>query len=114
MLIVYRFLILTIEEHETYSPTVKIDTDNFADRWMLSRIRTTLDGMEKDFSEYRLNEALKKIYSLIWDDFCDWYIEVCKSDQYGENIPKENLERALGFFEILIDRKSTRLNSSHV
>src|SRR5690625_620781 len=98
----YRFLTLNMEEGETYSPTVKIDTDNIADRWMLSRIRTTLDGMEKDFSEYRLNEALKKIYSLIWDDFCDWYIEVCKSDQYGENIPKENLERALGFFEILM------------
>ncbi len=98
----YRFLTLNMEEGETYSPTVKIDTDNIADRWMLSRIRTTLDEMEKDFSEYRLNEALKKIYSLVWDDFCDWYIEVCKSDQYGENIPKENLERALGFFEILM------------
>src|SRR5690625_7114953 len=60
----YRFLTLNMEEGETYSPTVKIDTDNIADRWMLSRIRTTLDEMEKDFSEYRLNEALKKIYSL--------------------------------------------------
>ncbi|HMB98847.1 MAG TPA: class I tRNA ligase family protein, partial [Balneolaceae bacterium] len=36
------------------------------------------------------------------DDFCDWYIEVCKADEYGKNMPKENLERALGFFEMLM------------
>lgn len=98
----FRFLTLNMEESETYTPTLEIDHGNIADRWMYSRIQTTLDEMESDFSNYRLNEALKKIYALIWDDFCDWYIEVCKSDQYGENIPKKNLERALGFFEILM------------
>jgi valyl-tRNA synthetase len=69
---------------------------------MMGRIQSTLQYMEDDFSKYRLNEALKKIYSLVWDDFCDWYIEMCKSEQPGENMPKENLERALGIFEILM------------
>ncbi len=98
----FRFLTMNMEEGQTYTPTTEINPDSAADKWMMGRIQATLREMEDDFSSYRLNEALKKIYSLVWDDFCDWYIEVCKSDQYGENMPKENLERALGFFEMLM------------
>ncbi|WP_234570922.1 valine--tRNA ligase [Rhodohalobacter sp. 614A] len=98
----FRFLTMNMDENENYQPTTEIDPDNLADKWMMGRIQTTLAEMNKDFDNFRLNDALKKIYSLVWDDFCDWYIEVCKADQAGQNIPKENLERALGFFEILM------------
>lgn len=98
----FRFLTMNMDEHETYTPTIKIDSENLADKWMMGRIQSTLAEMNKDFDNFRLNDALKKIYSLVWDDFCDWYIEVCKADQAGENMHKENLERALGFFEILM------------
>lgn len=98
----FRFLTMNMDENETYTPTTEINPDNLADKWMMGRIQSTLAEMNKDFDNFRLNDALKKIYSLVWDDFCDWYIEVCKADQPGENMPKENLERALGFFEILM------------
>lgn len=98
----YRFLTMNMEEGVDYTPTTEIDPENLADKWMMGRVQKTLSGMEEDFKAYRLNEALKKIYSLVWDDFCDWYIEVCKADDYDENMPKENLERALGFFETLM------------
>ena len=98
----YRFLTLNMEEGQTYQPSHEINPDNIADRWMVGRIQSTLIEMEDDFEKYRLNEALKKIYSLIWDDFCDWYIEVSKSETPGEKMPKKNLERALGFFETLM------------
>ncbi|MEX0646780.1 MAG: valine--tRNA ligase [Balneolaceae bacterium] len=98
----FRFLMMNTDSSETCRPTLEIDPENLADRWMLARIRKTLDEVEKDFENYRLNEALKKIYSLAWDDFCDWYIELCKADSPGENIPKEKLERAFGFFEVLM------------
>ena len=98
----FRFLSMNMAEGETYTPSTELDTGNLADTWMMERIRTTLLGMEEDFEKYRLNEALKKIYSLVWDDFCDWYIELCKADGPGQNMPKENLERALGIFEILM------------
>lgn len=98
----FRFLSMNMAEDETYIPTTVIDPDNVADKWMMGRIQTTLAEMNSDFDKFRLNDALKKIYSLIWDDFCDWYIEVCKADQSGQNMPKKNLKRALGFFEILM------------
>ncbi len=98
----FRFLSLNKESNVDYIPTLELDSDNLADQWMISRINITLKQVENDFESYRLNEALKKIYSLVWDDFCDWYIEVSKSDTPGENMPKENLERALGLFELLM------------
>ena len=98
----FRFLTMNMESGKTYTPVVNSAPDNIADKWMMGRIEATLRGMEQDFEKYRLNEALKKIYSLIWDDFCDWYIEVSKSSDYKENMPAKNLERALGFFEVLM------------
>jgi len=58
--------------------------------------------VNEDFDNYKLNDAIKKIYSLIWDDFCDWYIELAKPEEYGQNIPTEKLNTALGFFEQLM------------
>ena len=98
----FRFLSMNKEDGVEYTPTLELDDENLADRWMISRIKSTMADVEKDFETYRLNEALKKLYSLVWDDFCDWYIEVSKSDTPGENMPKENLERALGLFELLM------------
>ena len=98
----FRFLSMNKDDGIDYTPTLVLNPDNLADRWMMSRIQETICEVENDFDTYRLNEALKKLYSLVWDDFCDWYIEVSKSDIPGENMPKENLERALGLFELLM------------
>ncbi|MDR8390184.1 valine--tRNA ligase [Aliifodinibius sp. S!AR15-10] len=98
----FRFLAMNMEESQDYSTKLKIDEDNLVDRWMLAKVHSTIKGIEEDFRKFRINEALKKIYSLIWDDFCDWYIELIKSDEQGANIPKERLERGLSIFEVLL------------
>lgn len=97
----FRFLAMNMEKGQSYRP-IHEKPANLADQWMAGRIQSTIHAMNEDFERYRLNDALKKIYSLIWDDFCDWYIEVSKSDEPGVNMPKENLERALGYFETLM------------
>ncbi|MFW6157247.1 MAG: valine--tRNA ligase [Balneolaceae bacterium] len=98
----FRFLSMNMEEGVEYSRKLEIDQENLADRWMLSRIHQVLAKVNEDMEKFRINEALQKIYSLIWDDFCDWYIELIKSDEQGAGIPKERLERALNLFEILL------------
>lgn len=98
----FRFLTMNMEEGADYNPTLKIDENDLADRWMLSRLHETIAAVNADFEQYKLNDALKKIYSLIWDDFCDWYIELAKPDNYGEKIADEKLNTALGFFEQLM------------
>jgi valyl-tRNA synthetase len=94
----FRFLTMNMEEGISYTPTLSISSDSLVDKWMLSRLNRTITEMNDDFDGYRLNDALQKIYALIWDDFCDWYIELIKSDIPGEKVPKDKLEGALGLF----------------
>lgn len=98
----FRFLMMNREENAVYSHKTDIDPDNLADRWLLSRIHETIQSVNKDMESFRINEALRKIYSLIWDDFCDWYIELIKADEPGARIPAEKLARGFSFFEDLM------------
>ncbi len=98
----FRFLTMNMEDGVEYKPTTQIDADNLVDRWMLSRLHETIKEVEEDFKNYKLNDALKKVYSLIWDDFCDWYIELAKPDTYGDKFDADKMNVALGFFEQLM------------
>jgi valyl-tRNA synthetase len=73
----------------------------FAINWMeqrLASVSADVDGMIKDF---RLSEALKTIYSLIWDDFCSWYLEWVKPAQ-DQPMSREVYERTLNIYEGLL------------
>lgn len=85
-----------------FTPVLDLNPSGIADAWIVSRISVTIEQMNHYFEEYRLNDALKSIYSLIWDDFCDWYIELIKPGTPGEAIPEAQLQRALGYFELLM------------
>lgn len=97
----FRFLTMNMQEGVEYKPTLEIDESNLADRWMMARIRQTVAQVEEDFKDYKLNDALKAVYSLIWDDFCDWYIELAKPN-YGDAFDPKKMNVALGFFEELM------------
>ncbi len=74
---------------------------NFATEWFenrLSEVRVELDNQFKDFN---LSAALKTIYSLIWDDFCSWYLEWIKPG-FEQPIDKAVYEKTIGFFEELM------------
>jgi len=49
------------------------------DRWILSRLHSTLEGVTRCLDEYKFNEAANSIYEFLWHEFCDWYIEIAKS-----------------------------------
>jgi len=49
------------------------------DRWILSRLYSTLDRVTRCLDEYKFNEAANSIYEFLWHEFCDWYIEIAKS-----------------------------------
>lgn len=97
----FRFLTLNMKEGVEYQPTLEIDESNLADRWMMTRIQQTIKEVDENFASYRLNDALKSVYSLIWDDYCDWYIELAKPE-YGKDFDPQKMNVALGFFEVLM------------
>ncbi|MFL6282579.1 MAG: valine--tRNA ligase [Pyrinomonadaceae bacterium] len=50
------------------------------DRWILSRLNKTARDVGRAIEEYQFHEAVYALYHFFWDDFCDWYIELSKSD----------------------------------
>ncbi len=65
--------------------------------WITSLFNKTLVDVQKDFETYRLSEALTKLYSFIWTDFCSWFLEMIKPS-YGEAIDPHTLEKTTDLF----------------
>ena len=69
------------------------------DRWILSQLSSTIEETNKAYTEYKLNEAIKRVYNFTRADFCDWYIEFAKTRFYGDDLE---------------DRKTAQTISVHV
>ncbi len=75
--------------------------ENFAIEWFENRLNEAKSQIEDLYKDFRLSEALKTIYSLIWDDFCSWYLEWVKPG-YEQPIEKNVYDKTVFFFEELI------------
>ncbi|MDX6496021.1 MAG: valyl-tRNA synthetase, partial [Gaiellales bacterium] len=76
-----RFVLL--QSDTTVAPAAGDTT--LEDRWMLSRLEGASEEVLHLIDEYDFAGAVKALYSLIWNDFCDWYVEVTKSRLYGDD-----------------------------
>jgi valyl-tRNA synthetase len=54
------------------------------DRWILSRLNKTASVLDDALARYQFHEAVQTLYHFFWDDFCDWYIELTKSEVTAE------------------------------
>jgi valyl-tRNA synthetase len=75
--------------------------DSFAVQWFENRLNEVKAEIEQQFKEFRLSEALKTIYSLIWDDFCSWYLEWVKPG-FEQPIDAAVYNKTIAFFEELM------------
>jgi len=81
--------------------TVENGDSRFALQWMENRLAQVSQDLDGLFAEFRLSEALKTIYSLVWDDFCSWYLEWVKPAQ-DQNISLEIYQRTVAIYEQLL------------
>ena len=77
------------------------NSDGFALQWFENRLHEVRNDVEILMRQFRLSEALKTIYSLIWDDFCSWFLEWIKPE-YGTSISHEVYEKAVSYFDELL------------
>jgi valyl-tRNA synthetase len=75
--------------------------NNLAYKWLNQKMQAIVIELESDFQQYRLSEALIKLYSFIWDDFCSWYLEMVKPE-YGKPIDKKSLTQTITIFSKLM------------
>jgi valyl-tRNA synthetase len=76
-------------------------SNDFAIQWFQNRLDEVRTELDSQFKDFRLSESLKTIYSLIWDDFCSWYLEWIKPG-FEQPIDKVVYEKTVGFFEQLM------------
>ncbi len=75
---------------------------DLADRWILSRLHHAIGRMNSALEDFQINEATKILYSFLWHDFCDWYVELVKTRLYGsepDSVKQVVLVRALWVFD---------------
>ena len=78
-----RFVLMNLEGFEPdFTPDAKDFT--LADRWILSRYNATVADVTRNLERFELGEAARMVYEFIWDEYCDWYIELAKSRLYNK------------------------------
>ena len=78
-----RFILMNLESDEV----IELNPENFAleDKWIVSKFNSLSAQVTENLDRYELGMAVQKLYDFIWDVFCDWYIEICKSRLNGED-----------------------------
>ena len=77
-----RFIMMNVEKAPESQAALSDLT--MADRWILSKVNTLAKDVTENMDKYELGIALQKVYDFIWEEFCDWYIEMVKPRLYSE------------------------------
>ena len=77
-----RFIMMNLPEEGVKEVSEEALTD--ADKWILSKVNTLVKDVTENMEKYELGIAADKLYSFIWDEFCDWYIEMVKPRLYND------------------------------
>ena len=74
---------------------------HFAVQWFGHRLNQAKNDIQKLITEFKLSEALKNLYSLIWDDFCSWYLEWIKPG-FEQALSPDLYDKTISFFDELL------------
>ncbi len=75
-----RFIMMNLGDTEPVKPA---DSDlETADKWILSKVNTLAKDVTENMDKFELGIAVQKVYDFIWEEFCDWYIEIAKVRLY--------------------------------
>ena len=77
-----RFILMNIEDENLSN--ISLDSLTDTDKWILSKCNTLAKEVTQNLESYDLGVALSKIYDFIWDEYCDWYIEMVKPRLYNK------------------------------
>ena len=96
-----RFIMMNMEGKEI---TVPADSElEPVDKWILSKCNTLVKDVTENMENYDLGIAVQKVYDFIWDEFCDWYIEMVKPRLYNSDDAKSQNAALYTLKSVLID-----------
>lgn len=89
-----RFSLMNMEDF-SYEDIDLSGEKSLADKWILTRLNETIEQVTKNTDKYEFGEAGRHLYNFIWDDLCDWYIEMAKIPLYGEDEAQKKTTRSV-------------------
>ena len=102
-----RYVLSHAEGHDLLSDRGE---DSLADRWIKSRMASTLQVVDNAYAQYRFDLASQALYDFVWNEFCDWYLELSKPVLWDEDT---NAIAALGTRQTLISVLEQSLRMLH-
>ena len=89
-----RFALMNMEDF-TVDQIDLTGEKTIADRWILTKLNETVEKVTDLFERFEFGEAGRHLYHFIWDDFCDWYIEMSKEVLFGEDEKAKQMTRSI-------------------
>jgi len=80
-----RFVIMNLEGFDPFSYDKKDFETELEDKWFLSKLNKMIKREVELMSDYNLGDASRELYDFVWNDFCDWFIELSKVRLYGKD-----------------------------
>jgi len=82
-----KFVLMNLEGVGELPKINEIDLSRleYEDKWILSKLNKLTKEVNENIDNYDIGVATQKVYDFIWNEFCDWYIEIVKTRLYGEN-----------------------------
>jgi len=98
-----RFLLMNAQNIEIDPFLINKHID-FTDKWIQSKFNKTIKEVNDALDKFEVNAASKIIYSYVWNDFCDWYIELSKTRLYhgSDEVKSAVLTRAISLYEEML------------
>jgi len=73
-----RFALMNLEGHDCGQDASQSVEFSDADRWIAARLQEAVVDVHEAFAAYRFDQAARAVYEFVWDEFCDWYLELAK------------------------------------
>ena len=91
-----RFVLMNVEGKDVGLDPSQPVTLSFVDRWIVSRLQRTETDVAEHLGGYRFDLAAKAVYEFVWDEYCDWYVELAKTQlQMGDEASQRGTRRTL-------------------
>ncbi|MFD1471478.1 valine--tRNA ligase [Companilactobacillus mishanensis] len=91
-----RFVIMNLDDKTPAMDDLsKVKSYDLSDKWILAKLNTTVNEVTRLLDKFEFGEAGRNLYNFIWNDFCDWYIEMSKATLTGEDGEAKDQKRML-------------------
>ncbi len=88
-----RFVLMNTEDKDCGQDASQPIEHSFADRWIINRLNDANRDVLAAFSDYRFDMASRAIYEFVWDEYCDWYLELAKVQLHTGNEAQQRATR---------------------